>query len=298
MTLFHGLSAFPLTPTDAGGRIDAVGLTRLLDRLAAAQVHSVGLLGSTGIYAYLDRTERRRAVETAVRCLDGSAPLIVGVGALRTDAAEDLARDARDAGADGLLLAPVSYTPLTDNEVFAHVRSVAKAGGLPLCLYNNPSTTHFTFSQNLIERLSELDHVSAVKMPLPADRTVAAELDDLRHRLPSDFAVGYSGDWGCTEALLAGADAWFSVLGGILPDIALRIENTARRGDAETARAIDARLAPLWELFRSYGSLRVVYAITHELDLTDAVPPRPVLPLTKDALPSLRAVLQEIADLE
>jgi 4-hydroxy-tetrahydrodipicolinate synthase len=35
-------------------------------------------------------------------------------GALRWDDAESLARDAKAAGADGLLLAPVSYTPLND----------------------------------------------------------------------------------------------------------------------------------------------------------------------------------------
>jgi 4-hydroxy-tetrahydrodipicolinate synthase len=292
VTLFHGLSAFPLTPADAAGRVDADALGRLLDRLVVARVDSVGLLGSTGIYAYLDRAERRRAVEAAAARLGGRVPLIVGVGALRTDAAEALARDARDAGADGLLLAPVSYTPLTEDEVFAHVRAVAEAGGLPLCLYNNPTTTRFTFSPGLIERLARLDHVAAVKMPLPATG-FEAELADLRGRVPPGFAIGYSGDWGCAEGLLAGADAWFSVLGGILPEVALEITRAARQGDAETARALDARLAPLWALFRAHGGLRVVYAIARELGLTDAVPPRPVLPLPEAELPRLRDALRK-----
>ncbi|EPX76446.1 dihydrodipicolinate synthase family protein [Salipiger mucosus] len=293
MTLFHGLSAFPITPADSEGRVDAEALGRVLDRLVAAGVDSVGLLGSTGGYMYLSRAERRRAIDTGGR-LAGAIPLIVGVGALRTDAAAALARDARDAGADGLLLAPVSYTPLTEDEVFAHARAVAEAGELPLCLYNNPSTTHFTFTPDLIERLSRLDHVAAVKMPLPADRTIADELDDLRGRVPRDFAIGYSGDWGCTEALLAGADAWFSVLGGILPGPAMQITEVARSGDAEAAMAMDARLAPLWDLFRAFGSLRVVYAMAHEIGLTDALPPRPVLPLSPADSVKVRVALQAI----
>ncbi|QFT95039.1 4-hydroxy-tetrahydrodipicolinate synthase [Roseovarius sp. THAF9] len=298
MTIFHGLSAFPITPADTEGRVDIDAFDRLLDRLLVAQVHSVGLLGSTGIYAYLTRNERRRAIEAAVRRLDGKIPLVSGVGALRTDEAVALARDARETGADGLLLAPVSYTPLTEDEVFEHCRSVAEAGALPLCLYNNPSTTHFTFSPALIERLSRLDHIAAIKMPLPAGQTVAAELEDLRDRLPRDFAIGYSGDWGCTEALLAGADAWFSVLGGILPNTALRILGAACNGDADTAWSINARLTPLWDLFRSYGSLRVAYAMAHELDLTEAMPPRPVLPLPEKGVQGLRAAMREIRDVE
>jgi 4-hydroxy-tetrahydrodipicolinate synthase len=65
MPLFHGLSAFPITPADEGGRVDTDALATLLGRLQAAGVDSVGLLGSTGTYAYLTRSERRRAVEAA-----------------------------------------------------------------------------------------------------------------------------------------------------------------------------------------------------------------------------------------
>ena len=59
MTAFRGLSAFPITPADACGRVDTEALGRLLERLHAAGVDSIGLLGSTGGYMYLTREERR-----------------------------------------------------------------------------------------------------------------------------------------------------------------------------------------------------------------------------------------------
>lgn len=65
---------------------------------------------------------------------------------LRTDDAQDLARDAEAEGANALLLAPVSYTPLTDEDAFHRYGAVASATSLPLRIYNNPSTKHFTFS--------------------------------------------------------------------------------------------------------------------------------------------------------
>lgn len=82
--LFHGLSAFPITPADQQGRVNIDDLAVLLRRLGAAGVASVGLLGSTGSCMYLTRSERRRTVEAAVDCPGGNTPIIVGVGALRS----------------------------------------------------------------------------------------------------------------------------------------------------------------------------------------------------------------------
>ena len=94
MTLFHGLSAFPITPATPDGQIIADDLARMLLRLRSARVDSVGLLGSTGTYAYLYRSALRDAVSIAAETLAGDVPLIVSVGALRTDAAVALAQAA------------------------------------------------------------------------------------------------------------------------------------------------------------------------------------------------------------
>lgn len=279
MTPFQGLSAFPITPTDARGSVDTQALGHVLERLHAAGVDSIGLLGSTGGYMYLTREERRRAIAVAVRSVGGRTPLVVGAGALRTDEAEDLARDAASEGADALLLAPVSYTPLTEEETYQHYSAIAAATDLPLCIYNNPGTTHFTFSDALLRRLAAVPNIKAVKMPLPKDMDFKAELERLRQGSPGDFAVGYSGDWGAADALLAGADAWYSVVGGILPDAALKLVRAAGAGDVAEVRRIDSQFQPLWELFKEFGSIRVVYAVAGILSLCEAVPPRPILPL-------------------
>ena len=78
-----------------------MALRRLVARLVAAGVDSIGLLGSTGTYAYLTRAERRRALDTALAEAAGRTPIVVGIGALRTDAAVKLAQDAKAAGAAG-----------------------------------------------------------------------------------------------------------------------------------------------------------------------------------------------------
>ncbi|UHD43840.1 dihydrodipicolinate synthase family protein [Aureimonas altamirensis] len=273
---FTGLSAFPPTPANADGIVDTDRLGLLVNRLAEAGVDSIGLLGSTGIYAYLDRTERSRAVAAAVEAADGRVPLIVGVGSLRTSWSEALARDAESAGADGLLLAPVSYTPLTKSEVAQHYLAVAGATGLPLCIYNNPGTTNFTFSPRLIAELAMVKNIAAIKMPLPSDEDCAVELAGLRQETPATFAIGYSGDWGAASSLLAGGQAWYSVVAGLLPQPALRLTRCAQAGKADETSMIDAAFAPLWALFRAHGSLRIMYEIADSLSLSVGNPPAPL----------------------
>lgn len=289
MTLFSGLSAFPITPMTPSGEIGAADLSRLVRRIEAGGADSIGLLGSTGTYMFMDREQRRNAVATAVGAVT-SIPVIVGVGSMRTDEAQSLAHDAATEGAAGLLLAPVRYTPLTEEEVFEHFLAVASASDLPLCIYSNPGTTNFTFRPPLVARLATIPTVAAIKLPLPSSGDIAADLAAFRQAAPG-LSIGYSGDWGCKEALLAGADCWFSVAGGLFPERAAALTAAAMRGDREEADRHDAAFAGLWDLFQANGSLRLMYAAANMLGLTDAQPPRPLLGADEGLRTQLASVL-------
>ncbi len=293
-SLFQGLSAFPLTPARLNGRVDVEALGVLLERLVAAGVDSIGLLGSTGAYAYLEHSERRRAVAAAVEAVAGRTPLIVGVSALRTDWTQELARDAEMRGADALLLAPMSYTPPTEDEVFGHYAAVAEATALPICVYNNPRTTHVVLSPEMIGRLSRLDRVAAVKMPLPQASEFEEDLSNLRAMAAGDFQIGYSADWGLAPALLAGADAFYSAIAGMLPKPVLRLARAAQAGAADEAAALDTAFQPLWSLCRAHGGLRLNYAIARLLDLEVGEPPRPLLALSPAVLDEVGRALRQL----
>ena len=289
-----GLIAFPITPMDGEGKIDATAFGYLVARLVGAGVDGVGALGSTGSYPFLTRDERRRALDVAVAAADGRVPILAGVGHLRTNQAILSARDAKAAGVRVGLLAPMSYIPLTDEEVFEHFSAVAREGGLPICIYNNPIATHFTMSEALISRLSVIPGVVALKTPAPPAEQVADCVAGLRKATPNSFAVGFSTDLNVTEALIAGGDAWYSVLAGIWPEPCIEIVRAVGLSDIERARMIDARLKPIWELFRKLTSLRVVYATARVLGLAQADPPRPILPLSGAAVAEVEAVMTRV----
>lgn len=292
--LLQGLSCFPITPADGRGVVDTEALSGLVARVRHACADSLCILGSTGGYAYLSREERRRAIETAVEHA-GDVPVIAGIGALRSDEVMALARDAEESGVAAVLLAPVSYTPLTDNEVYTLYQTVSASLSVPLCIYNNPGTTHFNFSTELLGRLSRLPGITGVKNPAPAADGVATNLATLRSEVTPGFSLGYSGDWHAAEALIAGADAWYSVAAGLFPESCLSIVRAVQAGDVEGARALNAKLEPLWALFRELSSIRVMYVAINYMGLANCAAPLPILPLSdydKDRIESVLDTLK------
>lgn len=258
--MFTGLSAFPLTPM-RDDRIDEAAFARLTERLVDAGVETICALGSTGNYAYLNTAERKRAAHLAVEHA-GSVPVIIGISALRTRDVLELAEDAQTIGAKAVLLAPMSYQKLSADEVFGLYETVARGLSVPLVVYDNPSTTHFEFSDELHGRIAELPNIGSIKIPaVPADLSAAtARVERLRVLIPSHVSIGISGDAAAATGLLAGCSVWYSVIGGLFPEVALAITRAALSGDASQANQLSQRLEPLWELFRQYGSLRVVAA--------------------------------------
>ncbi len=114
-------------------------------------------------------------------------------------------------------------------------------------------------------------------MPLPAQGSIGADLSRLRAA--------------CPEALLAGADGWYSAISGLLPELIMPLVRAARAGDRRKTMQIEAPFAPLWALFQQHGSLRVIYTAANLLGLATCQPPRPILPLGKQATDQVAAAL-------
>ena len=294
--MFTGLSAFPITPITASG-VDEKGFSHILSRLTEARVDSMGILGSTGSYAYLTREQRRR-IATLAKQHAGEIPVMVCVGAVSTDAILHLSDDAQAAGADALLLPAVSYQSLRDEEVFALFETVTRHVSVPVCIYDNPGTTHFTFTDELHGLLSSLEGIHSVKIPGVPDNpaAVAERVDALRQHLRPGVTIGISGDAYAGLGLNAGCEVWYSVCGGLFPVTAKQITEAAAANEHERVTALITRLEPLWALFRKHrGSLRVIAAAAGVLGLTDTdCLPRPLQPLSVGDIADIAGVIRAL----
>lgn len=265
---FTGVSAFPLTPF-RNDRVDEKAFVGLVRRLAASGVDSITALGSTGSYPYMTVQERARVARLAVENA-GPVPVFVGIGALRTSQVLALARDAEEAGASGLLLSAMTYQSLTPDEVFELFQTVTQSTGLPVIVYDNPGTTHFHFTTQMYARIAQLPGIASIKIPgVPVDSDEARRhVAGIRAAIPERVTIGVSGDALGAAGLIAGCDAWYTVIGGTIPGPALAIARAVREGRVQDALAESERLAPLWELFAELGgSARVTAAIAECLGL-------------------------------
>jgi 4-hydroxy-tetrahydrodipicolinate synthase len=295
--MFTGLSAFPLTPFDHG-QLDERALGTLVSALAASGIDSLGVLGSTGSYAYLRREERQRAARTAVKA-SGGVPVIVGVGAISTRDVLDHVEDAQAAGAAGVLLAPMTYQPLTEEEVFGLYEDVTTRFEVPVVVYDNPATTGVVFSDGLHGRIAHLPHIASIKIPgVPAGLVQARErVARLRSLIPAEVTIGVSGDAAGARGLLAGCDAWYSVLAGLFPRTVLDITRAATAGDEERAAALSDGLEPVWAPFAKHGGYRVAATIARLRGLvTGQSVHLPVRLLDGEDLAAVEAALRTIGD--
>lgn len=281
---FAGFSAFPLTPFVRNEADEALA-ARLFARLAG-KADSVGVLGSTGSYMYLTARERWRLTDLAAEHTDG-LPLLMGVSDIAQRQVLKHVDAAVRAGASGLLLAPVGYQPLTEREVTELYRAVAGSTDLPIIIYDNPGTTHFTFTPALYARLAEIPGIAGVKLPpeaLAGDAT--ARLAELRQQAPG-LNLGISGDAVSLGAVAAGASTWYSVLGGTFPALARELFDGALTG---CAAELTGQLQPLWDLFAAHGSKRATVALAAAVGMLPADSlPAPLLPI--DDAPGVRAAL-------
>lgn len=291
MPTFGPLVAYLPTPRTAEGRVALDVLADDVDRVVAAGVHGVAVLGSTGGAAYLDARERAVVVAEAAAALDGRAPLMAGIGALTTRDALAHAEAATAAGADALLLAPTTYLPLTPAEVTSLYRDVAGRAGRPVWVYHNPVTTGVALGVEQLLDLVALPGVGGCKDRGPDAAVVDARARTLVAGAPEHVEVGFSGDLLGVHGLLAGARTWHSGVASVLPGPYVRAAEAAAAGDAEAALGVVDEVRPVVELVLAHGGPRVVHALAELLGLRAGRLPAPLEPPSSEVVDALADAL-------
>lgn len=290
---FTGLIVYPLTPFRSDRGVSHEDLRLLLDGLASSDVDAVTVLGSSGSFAYLDIAERRDVVRTAVDAAAGRVPVAVGISSVGTREVLEAAVDAQAAGAAGLVLSPVSYVPLTENEVLAQVRAVCAETDLPVCLYNNPSTTQFDYSLPLVAELAELPSVVAFKDTAVDPRTFNTRRTDLAALLTGELQHGVSGD----ALMLSGevaADAWHSGPAALLPNAYALLRRAVVGQDGQEVDRIRRVLGPIVDRVGNLRRISGLHLLARACGIAAGDPRPPLLPSPGSELRELGRLLDAL----
>ena len=292
----RGVFSFSVTPTkDDGAAIDEKRLREFLDFQIEEGVHGIAVFGSTGSNGSFSEEEKRQTMKVAVDHVRGRVPLIFGTGAITTAEAVRQARDAEAAGANGILVVPITYWPLTENEVYEHYRAIAAATPLPITVYNNPWTTGVDIKPPLLARLAELDTVVAVKES-SGDLTRISQIRRLTKGRMSVFAGWESVT---LQAFMAGCEGWFSGMTNIMPRECVRLfELSVEKADAVGAREHFERIFPLCDFMCQKSHVRVAHTALELLGRPMGPPRRPLRMLEATDRAELERLLREFGALK
>ncbi|MET9590380.1 4-hydroxy-tetrahydrodipicolinate synthase [Streptomyces sp. NPDC006516] len=274
-----------ITPFTAAGELD----------LDAARLHASGLVadgcdglvlsGTTGESPTTTDEEKTALLRAVREAVGGSVPLLAGVGSSDTRHTVRLAREAEEAGADGLLVVTPYYSRPPQAAVEAHFLRIAEATGVPLMLYDIPGRTGTRIEPDTLLRLAEHPRVVAVK-DCSYDLLAATKV------MARTSLAYYSG---CEELNLPlyalGGSGYVSTVANVVPRRMRAVLDAFDAGDTTEAARLNGLTAALVEAMMSSGLPGTVTAKA----LLDAGPVRePLQPADRETVGGLRGIYEEL----
>src|SRR6187455_2305912 len=274
MTDFHGVYPYLVSPIDAGGHILTDVLGKLASDLIKAGVHGLTPLGSTGEFAYLNRTQREAVVKATIEASAKKVPVIAGVASTATADAVEQAKTYQKLGADGILAILEAYFPLKDAQVESYFRAIADAVDIPIVLYTNPQFQRSDLSLDTIAKLSIHPRIKHIKDA----STNTGRLLSIMNRCPEMKVFSASAHIPAAVMLIGGV-GWMAGPACVVPRQSVRLYDLCRAGRWDEAMTLQRRL---WGINEAFARLNLAACIKAGLqmqgyDVGEPVPPQPAL---------------------
>jgi 4-hydroxy-tetrahydrodipicolinate synthase len=249
---FSGIMPANILPFKADLSVDEPAYRTHLRWLADTPgVTGIVVNGHAAEVASLSREERRRTLAIALDEVAGSCPIVAGVYTDGTAEAVELARDARAAGAAGVLLFPPTLfmwgAQAKPDMVLKHYTEVATVG-LPIIAFEYPPASGIGYSPETLARIAQIPQVAGVK---DWSNEIVAFEQNLRaiRATGRPVAILSSFTMSLMASFLLGADGAISGMGSVTADLQAELFAACQKGDLDGARRINDRLEPLVRVF-------------------------------------------------
>ena len=298
---FSGVMPANLLPFNSDYSINEQDYRRHLTWLANVPgVTGIVCNGHAAEVSSLTRDERRSALEIAVDEVGSRVPLIAGVYTDSTLEAIDLARDAKDGGASGILVFPPSLfsmgARLRPEMAYRHFAMIAEKVDIPIVVFQYPPASGTGYEPETLVKLTEIPQVVAYK---DWSNDIVAYERNLRAIRDTGRPVAVLSTY--TMALLAsfvvGADGAISGMGSVVADLQVELFSLVQRGDLEAAKNLNDRLDPLVRVFYAPPIVdmhnRMKEALVMLGRISQAVVRPPLQPITDSERERIRKALDK-----
>ena len=297
---FSGCIPANLLPFTADLQIDVAAYKKHLRWLADTKgVTGIVANGHAAEVSSLSREERKRALALALEEIGGKVPVIAGVYSDGTQEAVELARDAKAAGASGLLVFPPTIfmwgAQVKPDMVLRHFSMLADGADLPLVVFEYPLASGMGYSP---ETLAELCKIPAVVGVKDWSNDIVSYEKNLRALRASARPVAMLSSF--TVSLMAsfclGADGCISGMGSVVADLQAELFAAVKAGNLAEAHRLNDRLAPLVGIFYAPPFVDMHNRMKEALALLGRIPAAhvrpPLTPVSEDERHRIRLALR------
>jgi 4-hydroxy-tetrahydrodipicolinate synthase len=292
---FSGVMPANVLPFAADLSIDETAYRHHLRWLADAPgVTGVVANGHASEVSSLSHAERRRSLAIALDEIAGACPVVAGVYADGTAEAVALARDARAAGAAGVLVFPPTLfmwgAQLKPEMVFRHFSEIAEHADLPIIVFEYPPASGIGYAPETLARLCDIPHVAGVK---DWSNDIVAFERNLRavRATGRPVAVLSAFTMSLLASFLLGADGAISGMGSVVADLQAELFAACQKGDVDGARALNDRLDSLVRVFYAPPFVDMHNRMKEALVLLGRIPAAHVRPPLTPVPPEERAAI-------
>ncbi len=288
-------TVLPMTPEYAP---DLKTLERYLDWVIAQGPVALAINVDTGEGPHLSRQEKQAVLEVAVSVARGRCAIIAGIGGPYTAAAIEQARDALVAGADAIMIFPISAfqgKPLDPEIPYAYHNAIAQAVDLPMILFQlQPALGGVEYTRDVLFKLLEIDTVVAIK-EASFDAMKFVQTRALLDQAPRKIMLLTGNDNFILYSFILGAEGALIGFGTLATAQQVQMYHAAMAHDYEAAFGLSHIVQPLSDVIfappvPNYRA-RTKEALVMLGVLPNAVVRPPLLPLRAEERASVRQAL-------
>ncbi|MFH7004139.1 dihydrodipicolinate synthase family protein [Flavobacterium bizetiae] len=285
---FKGIIAYPITPFDANEKVNILLYKQLVERLIVSGSHGIAPLGSTGVMPYLNDQEKEAITEATIEQVKGRVPILVGVSNLTTERTIYHAKFAEKAGATAVMIIPMSYWKLSDDEIVKHYDAVAKQISIPIMAYNNPATAGVDMSPKLLKRILEIPNVTMIK----ESTGDVQRMHYLKKELGDSVAFYNGSNPLALSAFAAGATGWCTAAPNLIPEQNIALYNAIQNNDLQGAQKIFYKQIDLLRFIVEKGLPRAIKSGLQLQGIEGGHLRKPLQPLTENEITELDRILK------
>ncbi len=280
-----------ITPFGDDDSVDFTALSRLVDYQLQNGTDYLVVLGTTAETPTLTEEEKEKIVQLVVNKVNGSIPIVLGVGGNNTQALVNTLRKEKFDGIDAILSVVPYYNKPSQEGIYQHYKAISEATKLPIIIYNVPGRTGVNMTSETTLRIArDFHNIVAVK---EASGNIT-QMDDIIKNKPKNFEV-ISGDDGVTFPLITlGAIGVISVIGNAFPKEFSRMVRLALNGDYANALTIHHSFTELFELLFVDGNPAGVKSMLNMMGYIENRLRLPLVPTRITTYEKIRDILRDL----